>query len=1242
MGHERRTDAEHTQRHDDDVDSAREHDEEHQAPEVAHAHTQARLQPRSDRYPIEDPERLFEGVGDQDALWTKLEAILDGSAPAVGLPAMVRDMDSAHRIQVKGQLDALAKVASGAELIVVAEIVGAPLRDGVAAALQCATPPGRAQVRSYLAMHDTDFIGRELDAPEIVDALARVFPGSPIGLLPGIVDMLHFDELRRWYFAQTPQELVARTMVRHPKVGEMAARLNAAGRGSWTWAFHVDDAMVAMAAVAVQDYATISNQDDVRAFLQRKVDAREAGIEHFDASTKTLERAVAGRTADADAAMGELARIEGLGVDTLRVPGNRRRFLAAASAAQIDEATALLNLPALERAQWLVDGPTVTLGELRDALASWPSAEREEAADAALIRAVRARWPAAGPADVFGIIPPTLYGSAARDLTVRQWIVQHAAPREILAMLVAFPNDIARRCAWMSSAGGGWGWLDQLGVGQDDVDLRRLMLRCEDPALATRIQAQFVGDVVPAESEMVRDAHRGPAPAANAEDKLARAVTYQRDGELAEAAGQLDEDQAARARGDAAEMKALLERTRGSSLTRVLYAVEPPLLALLQRKEVTDPDQVQRPQVAAWVRTRPAGEVVAALADTTAAANAQALWPHAPLEVIPQLRDPDTLAAVLRENPEVLDWIVAHSEPMSALHALGSGRVAAAAAAAFDENPHLIAWLPSGQLLSPRERSYLYSIAHHADGRTRQKLDARIGADANEIDTDDLDRSNRDASAAARIDVDERAVGDDRAARAALPLGDALQAMLDDRAPVEDIITVCRERAGEALKIVDRTSLLTQLISGSGLDLKTLFPDSSLAMWLRNANVRELLLDSVPTFAVLVEAAHDVELARHVCRSLNGGERVYLSLVRRLPAADALSPLEKVGVERIAEHVTSADAMRALFVARWGSGVTEDFDASETWRLWKAMARLPASHVEHGQVARFLETEMGPAGRYSPTDHTVEMDPGVSKNDKGMPLHDRDGKQDKTGVMSRAEFMALFEMSADVLDKQIADGKVVAEGDMVRMAPATQPDLFSAVALHEIGHAVDDRSGQTAFTNGLAGWRQFGDADFEAWATELGGWDKVTPDDQRAIRDAWRLWTNSNGSMGRPATTMMDFVGASHPAVAVRYQQVGVVAFARGEHGNPSNPYIAHGRAYLMNGSYQQLYSVPVTTMHSAPTAYAMTAPAEFFAECYMSYYLPYDGTPQTAAKKGELVAPWIKRYFDAHIDRLGEAPRRS
>lgn len=1241
MGADRRTDKDQDQRREDDVEPARARDDDSHEVSVAHAHTQAAMQPKSDRYPIEDPERLFAGVGDQDALWTRFEAVRDGTAPAVDLSAMVREMDSGHRLQVKGQLDALAKVASGAELIVVAEIVGAPLRDGVMAALACATPPGRAQVRSFLAMHDGDFVGRELDDAAVIAALTKAFPGPPIGVLPGVLDLLYFEEVRRWYFAQTPQELVARTMMRHGAASRLATQLNTIGRGGWTWAFHVDRAMVAMDVSNAESFAKLTNQDDVRTFLQGKVDARSAEFEPFDSSTKALERAVSGRTADADTVVDELARIEGFGTDTFKVPAHRRKFLAVADAVQIDEAATLLNLPPVERARWLVEGPKVSLDDLRDTLATWPEAVRGEAFDAALLRAVRARWPEAGPADVFGIIPETLLGSGANDASVRQWFVDRASPREILAMLIQFPGVTAQRCKWMSTAGGGWGWLDRLGAGQDDLDLRRLMLGCEDPALVERIQAQLVGDVVPKQSEIVGDAQRGPRPVANAEERLARGVMYQRDGELAATAGGLDEAQAARARGDAAEMEALLARTRGASLTRVLYAVEPPLLALLRRKDVTDPEQVQRAQVAGWVRTRPAAEVVAALSDTTAASHAQTLWPHAPLEVVPQLRDPDTLAAVLRENPDVLDWIVTRSEPMSALHALGSGRVAAAAAAAFDENAYLIEWLPSGQLLSSRERSYLHSIARHADGRTRKKLDARIAADSNDLERDDLDAANLDPSASQRVDIDARAVGEDRAARAALPLDEALQSMLDDLAPVEDLIAMCRERAGEATKAGPKAlALVPRILELTQLPVATLFPGLRLALVLRDPKIAEVVLDYVPGFELLVASSSDADLAQVVCTALNQGQRAFLSVVRRLPQADALSSAEKQGLERIAEHVTNAEAMRALFVARWGSPLTEAFDAKETWRLWRTMARVPASHVEHGQVARFLETAMGPEGRYSPSEHTIEMQPELIQKTGGTEINDRDPQYDKTGVMTRAEFMSTFEVSEAELEARIADGRVLAEGEGVRLAPAVQPDRFTAVALHEIGHAVDDRSGQTAFTNGLAGWRQFGDADFDAWARELGNWDKVTADDQRQIREAWTLWTNSNSNMGAPAVPMETFVGLSHPAVAPRYHDVGVVAFAKGGHGDSTNPYLANGRAYLLNGMYQHMYSVPVTTMHAAPTAYAMTAPGEYFAECYMSYYLPYDGTPDTAARKGELVAPWIKRWFDGHIDRLGEAPR--
>jgi len=111
--------------------------------------------------------------------------------------------------------------------------------------------------------------------------------------------------------------------------------------------------------------------------------------------------------------------------------------------------------------------------------------------------------------------------------------------------------------------------------------------------------------------------------------------------------------------------------------------------------------------------------------------------------------------------------------------------------------------------------------------------------------------------------------------------------------------------------------------------------------------------------------------------------------------------------------------------------------------------------------------------------------------------------------------------------------------------------------------------------------------------------------------------------------------------VAEKYAHVDIVAFGRGGHGSPSHPYLAHDRAYLMNGHYQLRYSVPLRTMHAAPTEYAMAGPGEYFAECYMTYYLLYDGTPATANRKGEHLAPWIKEWFDANIDALGDGPSR-
>ena len=71
-------------------------------------------------------------------------------------------------------------------------------------------------------------------------------------------------------------------------------------------------------------------------------------------------------------------------------------------------------------------------------------------------------------------------------------------------------------------------------------------------------------------------------------------------------------------------------------------------------------------------------------------------------------------------------------------------------------------------------------------------------------------------------------------------------------------------------------------------------------------------------------------------------------------------------------------------------------------------------------------------------------------------------------------------------------------------------------------------------------------------------------------------------------------------------------------------------------------FNLSPRALHSTPSAYALTAPGEYFAECYANYYREYDGTPKTAAKKGASLAPWIKTWFDEHVDKIGHNPKRN
>jgi hypothetical protein len=1185
-------------------------------------------QAKGDRLAHLDPERVFEGVGNQEAAWDQFDTLLDDKHLVPGVVAMVRGMNSENRGKVNARIDEVAAIVTGDELLIIAELVGVLTREGVMAALSCATRPSAAQMRSFLDREDRRFIALELDDPAVIAALRRVFPGSPVAILPDITIMLSFDELRRWFFAETPAELAARTLLRADDPSTTATQL--VGRGSWTWVPHVTNAMTAMNPDAVEAYAKACPEADYRDFLLAKHAHREQGGSgggHEDELRKELR----GRTVDPDQVNEHLAVIEGLAADHVSKPGNRKKILATASAAQIDESTTLMSLAPAERLRWMVDGPVVKLPELRDAVATWPDEVRREAIDTKLVAAIRKRWPEASPADVYGRVPDTVPGFAGSDETTRRWIVERGTPHEILQMLVIAPSRTPELVTWMNGAGGGWGWLDRMGAGLDDIQLRRLMLRCDDDALVKRIQTQLVGDWTPPDSERALDVGKRPRAEADPNDRLADKGRWQSGADLAQTAGELDDTDVAQLHNKPDEMARLVERTQGASLVRVLYAADLPLLTLLQRKKVTDENVIERAQVAGWLRTRSDDDVVKALSNVAAASVAEKLWPAAPLESFPQLRKPEVMARVLTENPSLVEWIVKRSDPLVALHALGAGRAAKAAAEAFGEDSSLVEWLPSGKLLSSRDRSYLYELARHADGRARKRLRERIDADSTNLDEGE---------------VDERSDHETRAERDSLPLDEALQEMLSARFPVEDIIATCRRRAADVPALLADTNLMVRVIAHVDLSPIDLFPGLTLSKVLSRQTLIDPTLERTPSFLLVTACGADAALAAIVAAGLDAADYTYVGPIRRMPKAAALSPPEQAGLEALCGLVKNGPALRELFQARWGSGISEAYDAAETRRLWRTMARVPESHVEHFQVSRFHEMAVGPDGLFDPASKAINMKEGLIADTDGTDINDRSipdqfGNNDETALMTTAEMMAAFELTEEQIKERIKAGTIEKVGDKLRIAPVNVSDRFTAVALHEIGHAVDDRIKQTSFTNGVAGWKQFGDADYESWARELGGWEDVAAADRREILEAWTLWTNSSKKAGRPERGIEQLVVGPHPIKDPKYQHVGLVAMAMGGFGEPENPFIANGRAHTLNGYYQQRYSVPLASMHAAPSAYSMTAPGEYFAECYMTYYLTYDGTTATAKEKGKLLAPWIKRWFDENIDALGETPKR-
>jgi hypothetical protein len=304
------------------------------------------------------------------------------------------------------------------------------------------------------------------------------------------------------------------------------------------------------------------------------------------------------------------------------------------------------------------------------------------------------------------------------------------------------------------------------------------------------------------------------------------------------------------------------------------------------------------------------------------------------------------------------------------------------------------------------------------------------------------------------------------------------------------------------------------------------------------------------------------------------------------------------------------------------------FAGPEIEKIWSAVEKVPHAHVDEHSIRNFIAVTKRPSnntlGTYDPTNREISIDKASTTTtektyDGGTEMTE---EQAIAAAGSQADFHTLD--NNHQLNKN-------AQG----MYTFRQDDIneFSATVLHEVGHAVDAMLGnKTELVYDLAGWKRFGIDNFEAWAAELGGWELVSSPDQEKIATAWKTWL-AGGAKGSVA----DLVPHAHPAVSEDYALKGVGVIRLAHTKNLPTGVDGPKNLHLMVRA-QELYTLSQRGLDAAPTAYALTTPEEYFAECYSVYYSQFVET-DGKTPKGQLVVPWIKTWMDKNVDTIGHNP---
>jgi hypothetical protein len=1160
---------------------------------------------------------------DPQEVYKRIESFAKhGRGKLADLPRLVKSLPNDLKMQVQDLMPELSKRISGDQVLEIGQIVREPLNFRIQNALNAKPKVSQEALRRYVREVDATTFADVADDDAILENLKKLLPGPFRIELPGLAsfpEALHKKPgLVSWFLARTDKTVAALTFAGKGSES-LAASLDVLNAWSWLDDLHVGRNFHFGAGLERLRKGTGSKT------IQKKIDGMLGTFQSDKYSAEDTEQGNKDlrRELDQSGNSNQLLDAAGRSLDAdHQDPKKIAKRLHGESAAVITEFAVTTILDLKIAIPLLASAPNPTPDQMQ-AIVLTHSAEARVSAlvDDKLRRQVRAAIGNRLP--LTRLFPDLADREAAhatlyRDEALREWAYQAKDP--LTNLWIAAGSAAAREACKIVGREIGFDWVHKLTTTAPNVELRRFVLNCADTASTKHIREHVLGDrtvEVDAEDNKPVEASTEVYGSKDGRREKARldVAMIGQDVDAANVLARLADmtavERSALLKNDA-EVKRLFGVVSGEPLVRAIYLLSPPIPQLLGLSIHNELGLLD------YMRSRPTTEEEAALIKPALVKPARSLFPKiSPLVVYPSLYDPAVMARALDKTPDLLTWMLEDTDPSLALAVLARDPVRTTAAPLFEARAHMFDNLPQYKHLLPAGKRGFDTLAKSAEDQDNKREADMYRAGGGQLDPLADKQGERMATASAEKH-----------------LWDAIDALLRSRGNQQSALALVNNASAK-----ERITLLDGSHSESVENLKALvfvspahvFPTLTTAQLIALPDAAKWLFEAEPPYVTLNRVASQPKGLEQLAHALAANLGFATRWLAALPEGAGLTALERHALDLMCGLVSNAEVLRMLFKARFGTVVDASFPLDETKRLWSVVVRLPPAQVNQKVIQGFTHGPIGDSASGLWADNQVVLHNNPKK------LEGNDSTFEDSPELTAAEIQKYYGLD----DKQLAKasdktGWITHENGKYKVKRTDDFAQFDATVLHEVGHSVDQLLGDhTEVIYGIGGWKRYGVDQFEDWAKDMGALDGVTGKDRVEIIRAWK-------DALRAGKSVADMVDENHVARSKKYAHDPlVIAASAGKSFNykeaPRPTF--HGRVFTTNGYW--LNSVPKQTADVAPSQYAMSAPPEYFAECYVEYYRGYHGTPETNDKKGGHLASWIKEWFTKHVDSIRFSPDR-